>query len=144
MTNLVSLLLRIFIGLVLVFASMAHFNNPFMFLGSFLRYQIFEFGVSSILLPWAMAIESVLGTALLASLWPRTTLKLCFLYFTVCGLAQISVFLRGIRTDCGCFGSFSQTIGPLTIAIPLALAGICAALVWIDRKNGDWATAAIG
>lgn len=105
-----SLLCRVVVALLFLYAAIAKIDNPVGFSTQVARYELFPItaNLTGILFPW---IELILGLSLLVGLWPRASaLGISFLMglFLVAGILALA---RGLKIDCGCFGDND----PLTV-----------------------------
>lgn len=150
--NKTSLLVRVFkspcftngceigIGILLLVAVLIHLSGPFFFLESAARYQILDATSLAYLLPFLVSLQFVLAICLLVRFAPRLSLLLVGLMFAVFMLCQLSVLLRGLTADCGCFGSASDAIGAFSILKLLALVILCFSLAWVHPTDRDLET----
>jgi len=96
--------LRLFLGLLFLWAAVSKLANPTEFLGSIYAYQLplprsfLQF--TAVVLPW---LEFLCGLFLILNLWPETAL------FCACGLLLVFLIATGqawarqINISCGCF-----------------------------------------
>lgn len=100
-----------------------HVSNPFYFFATILDYQLISAGLAawvSATLPW---MHLMLAGVLVA---PGMKFRLPFLATAMLGLlffvAQLTVWIRGIPADCGCFGgAVDRSVGPVSLAIAASL-----------------------
>jgi uncharacterized membrane protein YphA (DoxX/SURF4 family) len=137
--DVVGLLLRLFLGGVLLYAGIAKVGRPLTAERAVQAYEIFPMDLAGwigIALPF---VEIVLGVLLVLGLFTRpaaiisTVLMLAF----IVGIAQ--AWARGLTIDCGCFGGGGQvgadeTAYPQEIARDAAFALAGAWLSWRPRS----------
>ena len=137
--DVVGLLLRLFLGGVLLYAGIAKVGRPLTAERAVQAYEIFPMelaGWIGIALPF---VEIVLGVLLVLGLFTRpaaivsTLLMLAF----IVGISQ--AWARGLTIDCGCFGGGGQvgadeTAYPQEIARDTAFALAGAWLWWRPRS----------
>ncbi len=105
---------RIFLGGIFLYSGFTKIENSLQFAAAVEGYQLLSPGLVIWvvkILPW---LEIVLGGVLLLGLKIRYTAGLAaalLLFFT---LIMLATYLRGIETDCGCFG-VGERISPLTL-----------------------------
>ena len=124
------------IAAMLLISVLIHLSGPYFFLESAARYQILNVDYLVFVLPCLAALQFVLAICLLTRYESQITLFLVgalFLGFMVC---QISVLIRGITTDCGCFGNASESIGVFTVT-RLALFGLLCFAAATFRPTSD-------
>lgn len=96
--------LRCFIALLLLWASVSKLSNPTEFLGSIYAYELglpkTFLKITAIVLPW---VELLCGLTLLAKVWTETALATSLALFSVFVLATGQAWARGLKISCGCF-----------------------------------------
>src|SRR5262245_54004440 len=100
----VNRVLRIFLGLVFVWAAISKLGNPAQFLGSVYAYELSLpralLQLVAIALPW---FELICGLLLLANLWELTALVCATGLLLIFFLATLQALIRGLHISCGCF-----------------------------------------
>jgi len=87
---------------------------------------------AAIMLIW---LELICGTFMLLGLWARATVIVITGMLTLFEVGLISVVVRGIEVNCGCFGQFSEMqVGWDTIIRNLVQLIFCALLLYY----GSW------
>ena len=87
---------------------------------------------AAIMLIW---LELICGTFMLLGLWARATVIVITGMLTLFEIGLISVVVRGIEVNCGCFGQFSEMqVGWNTIIRNLVQLVFCALLLYY----GSW------
>jgi len=98
-----SLLFRIILGLVFVYASLDKIEHPSQFMVAIENYRLAPSWLSyytALFLPW---LELFCGLFLIAGVFVRTNAGLISVMLLVFVAALISALLRGLDIDCGCF-----------------------------------------
>lgn len=101
--NYIGLAVRVFLGAVLVVASIDKIADPSAFAVSIDNYRILPQGLSLIIatfLPW---VEILCGFALMFGLFVRGSSLLTAAMLVIFTAAVISGLLRGLDISCGCF-----------------------------------------
>ncbi len=117
--NLFSVIVRLALGGILLWAGLSKMQRPYEFLEAVNRYSLLApQGVIliSALLPW---IEVMVGLCLLIGLLTGGALVGCMLLSAVFIVAQSSALWRGLLIPCGCSGGDSygtEIIDHMTIA----------------------------
>ncbi len=105
-----SLLLRIYLGFIFIYASMSKLSSPAAFAEAIAFYQIVPYwfvNFFAVVLPW---IEFVCGFFLIIGLRTRSVtcvISLLLIIFTVGILINL---MRGVPIDCGCFSNAGNRI----------------------------------
>jgi uncharacterized membrane protein YphA (DoxX/SURF4 family) len=93
------------VGFVFIYASIEKIADPAYFAGTLQNYQIIPdplINIVAITLPW---LELVCGLLLLTGFWHRPSAFIIALLMIVFIIAIVSVILRGLDIECGCFGT---------------------------------------
>lgn len=110
MVATISFIFRIIVGGIFLLAGLAKISDPVRFLLTLREFQLFPEVIIRFLavyLPW---LEFILGLFILLGILYRTSsLMLAFLN-AVFTLAILSVIIRGIDIDCGCFGLLADIL----------------------------------
>lgn len=105
-----SLLFRILLGLIFLFAGLAKISDPVRFMLTLREFGLFPETVIPFLtlyLPW---LEFVLGLFLMIGLLYRPSAFLLACLNTLFGIAILTVIVRGMEIDCGCFGLLADIL----------------------------------
>jgi uncharacterized membrane protein YphA (DoxX/SURF4 family) len=97
------LLIRVFIGGLLVVASLDKIIAPDAFVVSILNYKVIATPLAILtatFLPW---LELVCGLGLILGLYSRASLMIILTLLVVFTVLVSSAFLRGLDISCGCF-----------------------------------------
>jgi len=110
MAATISFIFRIIVGGIFLLAGLAKISDPVRFLLTLREFQLFPEVIIRFLavyLPW---LEFILGLFIILGILYRTSsLMLAFLN-AVFTLAILSVIIRGIDIDCGCFGLLADIL----------------------------------
>ena len=101
----VTTILRIFVGIVFIYASIEKIMSPAYFAGTIQNYQIIPettINLVAIILPW---LELICGILLLTGIWHQSAAFIVSSMMMIFIIALSSVILRGLDIECGCFGS---------------------------------------
>lgn len=110
MTAALSFVFRIIVGGIFLISGLAKISDPVRFILTLREFSLFPEMIipfTAIYLPW---LEFILGLFILVGLMYRTaSLLLAFLIgsFT---FSILSVIVRGIEVDCGCFGLLADML----------------------------------
>ncbi|MBU4320052.1 MAG: MauE/DoxX family redox-associated membrane protein [Thermodesulfovibrionales bacterium] len=110
MAATVSFIFRILIGGVFLIAGLAKISDPVRFLFTLREFQLVPGMIERFLavyLPW---LEFILGLFIILGLLHRTSSLILACLNTVFTLAILSVIIRGIEVDCGCFGLLADIL----------------------------------
>jgi len=110
MAAALSLLFRILMGLIFLIAGLAKILDPGRFMLTIREFKLFPETVIPFLalyLPW---LEFVLGLFLMIGLLYRPSALLLACLNTLFVIAILTVIVRGMEIDCGCFGFLADTL----------------------------------
>jgi len=106
----ISFIFRIIIGGIFLVSGLAKISDPVRLLFTLRDFKLFPEIIvpfTAIYLPW---LEFILGLLIIVGLLYRTSsLMLAFLNFAFM-LAILSVIIRGMEIDCGCFGLLADML----------------------------------
>jgi len=105
-----SLLFRILLGLIFLFAGIAKISDPVRFIFTLREFDLFSEAVIPFMvlyLPW---LEFILGLFLILGLLYRASAFLLACLNTMFAIAILTVVVRGMEIDCGCFGMFADVL----------------------------------
>jgi len=130
----VILLLRLIVGVTFVYAAWDKVLHPNAFAMAVRGYQVVPVNVSNL---FALAVawaELVSGTLLIVGVFTRQAAGAVFLLLGMFVVALVTVIVKGIVVDCGCFSSEggSQT-GPLLIIRNIFMMAACVVIMKYDR-----------
>ena len=98
------------IGLWLVFAAIPHLQNPYLFLGSIMSYEMLGPSAATFLAGVLPIVQLTVGICLIFDLFTAASHFLCLGLFLMFFTAQ--TYLRFVlgKTDCGCFGLQQESL----------------------------------
>ena len=105
-----SLLFRILLGLIFLFAGIAKISDPVRFIFTLRQFNLFSEAVIPFMvlyLPW---LEFILGLFLILGLLYRASAFLLACLNTMFAIAILTVVVRGMEIDCGCFGMLADIL----------------------------------
>ncbi len=109
----VSLIARILLGAVFIYASLDKIRYPEPFAQNIAGYDILPMSLVNIAAIWLPWLELVGGAMLVIGIWVRSNaMIMCFLLMAFI-VALISAIVRGLDISCGCFevGDSESMIG---------------------------------
>jgi uncharacterized membrane protein YphA (DoxX/SURF4 family) len=108
--EIISFIFRIIIGGIFIIAGLAKISDPVRFIFTLREFRLFPeiiIPFTALYLPW---LEFILGLFIILGILHRTSsliLACLNMFFTV---AILSVIIRGIEIDCGCFGLLADKL----------------------------------
>jgi len=110
MTPALPVIARVIIGGIFLIAGLAKIADPIRFFSTLLHFRLFSDAVLPFLavyLPW---LEFLLGLSLLTGILHRTSALMLTFLNVLFAAAILSVVMRGIEVDCGCFGLLADML----------------------------------
>ncbi len=108
--EMVSFFFRIFIGGIFIVAGLSKIADPIGFYSTLMGFRVlpdFLLHFMAVYLPW---LELLLGLSVLLGLFHTTAALMLAGINIAFAAAIVSVILRGIDIDCGCFGLFTDIL----------------------------------
>ena len=102
--DVVGLVVRLFLGAVLLYAGLVKVGHPLTAERAVQAYDIFPLGMGGLIGQALPFLEIVLGVLLLLGLFTRPVAAVAavLMFAFIVGIAQ--AWARGLTIDCGCFG----------------------------------------
>jgi len=128
-----TILFRIIIGVVFLWASVDKIIDPFSFAKNISYYHIIPFGLENLIalfLPW---LELIIGSSLILGIFIRANIILSFILLVIFNILIFQAIIRGFNIECGCGLKDGQTIGIEKLIENFGLLLICFLL--FIRKN---------
>lgn len=127
--------IRLVVAALLLASAAHHLAWPWSFLESVLRYRMVTGRTAELVavtVPQAQLIAAgcLLTGCLCRAAWVTASLLFC-LFFA----AQVSVLVRGMEIDCGCFGHHGATVSLKTLVPVLVLLVVSAMGLMYDREK---------
>lgn len=121
---------------MLVWAGAVKIVEPLASVQAVKAYQIVDWRVAEWIGYTLPTVEIVVGAALILGILTRGAAVVASALFVVFVIGIISVWVRGIEIDCGCFGGGGSRAGaasqyPVEIARDLGLLGLSLMIVWL-------------
>ena len=107
----ISLVFRLFLGAMFMYASLDKINDPETFSGDIRAYQIVPFGLENsvaIILPW---LELLIGIGLVIGVMVDGSALISMGLLVVFIIAISSAILQGINIECGCGLKEGEVVG---------------------------------
>jgi putative oxidoreductase len=124
------------VAAVLLFTGLVHAAQPYFFIHTIASYRLLSADASGLLGLWLPYLQIVLAVCIGIRCAEKVALCIAAGLFTTFALAQTTVYLRGMEIDCGCFGFVAHAVSLSSVALPIALAVVCALVVVGDRGFG--------
>jgi putative oxidoreductase len=128
-----ALLLRVFLGLMFIYASMTKIPYPAEFGKNVEAYRLFPYwsvGVIAVSIPW---LEMICGLFLIIGLATRAAAALIAALFAVFTIMLTVNVLRGSPITCGCFDSVGAQIGWWDVVRDVLLLLLALQVFFFDR-----------
>jgi uncharacterized membrane protein len=110
-------LFSIVIGIVFLMSSIPHLLNQYDFLDSVLKYKLLPFRAAELIaayLPW---MQVTIAACLFFAVFRRAAWSVSLALFLAFFAAQISLLVRGLKINCGCFGTSDNPISVVSASL---------------------------
>jgi|GEM_PF-1032964 len=123
----ISRLIGLPIAYLLISSAVSHIGNPYAFLSTIHSYELLPRPLAELLAMGLPFCHLTIAVCLVSNKFRNPGFLSGILLFAVYSLAQSIVFFRGLKIDCGCFGSYqeSQSIGIKSIGLAVAASLVC-------------------
>lgn len=118
----ISLAFRLTLGVIFCASGLAKIPDPLSFISTLWAFKLFPEPIVPLLTIYVPWLELELGLLLILGLFWRTGALLIGLLNVTFALALLSLVIRGIDVDCGCFGLLSDMLGLPDMANSTAVA----------------------
>jgi len=114
--------LRIFMGVIFIYASYDKILNSEAFAKAVYNYQIMPDFTINIIALWLPYLELLIGLCLITGIWLPGATTISTSLMTIFISVMLFNLSRGLNINCGCFSTQTtqDTIGPLTILRDIA------------------------
>lgn len=113
--KLTTFTLRLVLGIVFLYAGYVKLRQPwYVFAGMIDNYGVVSPSISEVIARVLPPLEVVLGVALLAGLYRKTSSAAAIVLLIPFFALMVWAYAKGMKIDCGCFGP-GQILGPRTI-----------------------------
>jgi len=131
---------RVIIGAIFLISGLAKISDPARFILTLREFRLFPEEIVPLTAVWLPWLELLLGLCVLVGLLHRTSALLLACMNAGFLSAILSVIVRGIEVDCGCFGMLADLLGLPDMADMKAVVrnvvfiGLCL-LIFFSRKE---------
>jgi uncharacterized membrane protein YphA (DoxX/SURF4 family) len=128
-----SLILRIYVGWIFIYASLSKIPDPALFAENVANYRIIPYiglNLVAIVLPW---MELICGFYLIIGLRTKATSAVVGgLLFLFTAFVLINIF-RGVNMNCGCFDTVGDPIGWKKVIINMSWLAMTIQIYFFDK-----------
>jgi uncharacterized membrane protein YphA (DoxX/SURF4 family) len=129
---------RLFLGLIMIYASFYKIIEPASFAKSIWYYHMVPgelINLMALVLPW---LELVIGLALIVGFWYRGAVYWVNALLVVFIIALASSIARGLDIDCGCFKAGQSATGPAWQSLIFDIVAMFFAVQLIFSRSTRW------
>jgi len=117
-TRLVGII-QVLVATLLLVSGLTHLAQPYFFAHSVASYRVFPSAFIPFVGLVVPGVQVSLGLMHLMQIHRRFTLGVSAAIFFAFTLLQVTVILRGMNIDCGCFGFTASPVSVATMSVPL-------------------------
>ena len=140
MVSMIVVFARVILGAVFLISGLAKISDPGRFILTLREFRLFPEVIVPFTAVWLPWLELLLGLCVLVGLLHRTSSLMLACLNAGFLAAILSVIIRGIEVDCGCFGMLADMLGLPDMADMKAVArnaifiGFCL-LIFFSRRE---------
>lgn len=120
----------------LLATGMIHATQPYFFVNSIGAYKITPPAISGLMGIWLPYLQIVIAICMIFRLAEKVALCFAAGIFATFAVAQMTILVRGMEIDCGCFGFVANPISRWTLAFPAAATVACSLALLLNRGPG--------
>lgn len=128
--------IRISLGAIFIYAALPKIADPVAFAGNVANYQLLPYFWSYLVAAVLPFLELTCGLLLVSGYRAKSAALLIALLNLAFMAALVSVIVRGLDIDCGCFRQGGGKTSPwLALARDTVFLAMAAAAIWIESKR---------
>jgi hypothetical protein len=125
------------VGTALLSSGLAHWSNPYYFLGTIYSYGIVTSRIAEIVALVLPTLMLIVALCAICDIYKEGALWVALFGFATFGAVQVSAWVRNASIECGCFGpSYGQgRVGLLSLTIVVCLFVLTAASIGMRTRK---------
>jgi len=129
--------LTVLAGCFFVFSGLLHASNPYFFMHSVASYRIVPESIVGMIGLFLPHLLIVVGVCLCFDWMIETVLPVALVIAVVFIAAQLTVLVRGMKIDCGCFGSTVSPVSVRSLMPSLFITAVCLLRLFLYQSQGQ-------